>query len=90
MTILNLGFIRLGIMGATMAGHLRAAAHALYVHTRKKIPDALRDVAAISLVDTAEVAHRAHNIPAVLPDTPGVQREHCLLPCRKRQARRSS
>jgi 2-hydroxy-3-oxopropionate reductase len=29
---LNLGFIGLGIMGAPMAGHLRAAGHTLFVH----------------------------------------------------------
>ena len=33
-TPLKLGFIGLGIMGAPMAGHLRAAGHTLFVATR--------------------------------------------------------
>ena len=74
MTTLNLGFI-----GAPMAGHLRAAAYTLYVHTRNKIPDALRDVGAISCVGAAEVAQQAD-----------IMRERWVLPCRKRQVRRSS
>lgn len=90
MTTLNLGFIGLGIMGAPMAGHLRAAAHALYVHTRNKIPDALRDVGAISCVGAAEVAQQADIMLIIVPDTPDVQRERWVLPCRKRQVRRSS
>ena len=35
---LKLGFIGLGIMGAPMAGHLLAAGHQLFVHTRGKVP----------------------------------------------------
>jgi 3-hydroxyisobutyrate dehydrogenase-like beta-hydroxyacid dehydrogenase len=39
---LKLGFIGLGIMGAPMAGHLRAAGHApVRAHTRSQVPQAL-------------------------------------------------
>lgn len=39
-TPLKLGFIGLGIMGAPMCGHLIAAGHQLYVHTRGRVaPD---------------------------------------------------
>ena len=36
-TSLKLGFIGLGIMGAPMAGHLRAAGHALFIATRSDV-----------------------------------------------------
>jgi 2-hydroxy-3-oxopropionate reductase len=74
MTTLNLGFIGLGIMGAPMAGHLRAAGHTLYVNTRSKMPDALRDAGAINCVDAAAVAQKADIIFTMLPDTPDVQK----------------
>ncbi len=35
---MKLGFIGLGIMGTPMAGHLRAAGHELFVHTRSAVP----------------------------------------------------
>ena len=38
---MNIGFIGLGIMGAPMALHLAAAGHALFVHTRSKLPDSV-------------------------------------------------
>lgn len=74
MTTLNLGFIGLGIMGAPMAGHLRAAGHTLYVHTRSKLPDTLRDAGAIACADAAEVAGKADVIFTMLPDTPDVEK----------------
>jgi 2-hydroxy-3-oxopropionate reductase len=74
MTTLNLGFIGLGIMGAPMAGHLRAAGHTLYVHTRSKLPDALREAGAIACADAAEVAQKADIIFTMLPDTPDVEK----------------
>ena len=40
---MDIGFIGLGIMGAPMAGHLRAAGHTLHVHTRSKVPQPLLD-----------------------------------------------
>ena len=38
---MKLGFIGLGIMGAPMAGRLRAAGHQLFVTTRKQVQQAL-------------------------------------------------
>ena len=70
----NIGFIGLGIMGAPMAGHLRAAGHALFVHTRSKVPQALLDAGALACADAAEVARRADVIFTMLPDTPDVQK----------------
>ena len=74
MTTLNLGFIGLGIMGAPMAAHLRAAGHTLYVNTRSKLPDALHDAGAIACADAAEVARKADIIFTMLPDTPDVEK----------------
>ena len=75
MTILNLGFIGLGIMGAPMACQLRAASHTLYVNTRSKLSDVLRDAAgAISCADAAEVARKADIVFTMLPDTPDVEK----------------
>ena len=74
MTTLNLGFIGLGIMGAPMAGHLRAAGHTLYAHTRSTLPDALRDAGFIACADAAEVAQKADIIFTMLPDTPDVEK----------------
>jgi len=74
MTILNLGFIGLGIMGVPMACHLRAAGHTIYVNTRSKLSDALRDAGAISCADAAEVARKADIVFTILPDTPDVEK----------------
>ena len=70
---LNLGFIGLGIMGAPMAGHLRAAGHALFVHTRSKVPPALLEAGAVACTSAAEVAQRADIVFTMLPDTPDVE-----------------
>ena len=74
MTTLNLGFIGLGIMGAPMAGHLRAAGHTLYVHTRSQVPDSLQAAGALSCADAADVARKADIIFTMLPDTPDVEK----------------
>ena len=73
-TPLNLGFIGLGIMGAPMAIHLRAAGHRLHVNTRSKLPDALRNARAVACADAAEVATHADIIFTMLPDTPDVEK----------------
>ena len=54
-TPLKLGFIGLGIMGAPMAGHLRAAGHDLFVNTRSQVPQALRDAGAVACASPKEV-----------------------------------
>ena len=37
----GLGFIGLGIMGRPMAGHLIAAGHQVFLHTRSGVPQEL-------------------------------------------------
>jgi 2-hydroxy-3-oxopropionate reductase len=69
----KLGFIGLGIMGAPMAGHLRAAGHELYVATRSKVPQALADAGAKPCGNAAEVARAADIVFTMLPDTPDVE-----------------
>jgi 2-hydroxy-3-oxopropionate reductase len=71
-TSLNIGFIGLGIMGAPMAGHLRAAGHALFVHTRGAVPAALAAAGVQPCASATEVAQRADVIITMLPDTPDV------------------
>ncbi|HET9823412.1 MAG TPA: 2-hydroxy-3-oxopropionate reductase [Burkholderiaceae bacterium] len=68
----RLGFIGLGIMGAPMAGHLRAAGHELFVHTRSAVPQALLDAGAVACATPAEVAQRSEVIFTMVPDTPDV------------------
>ena len=70
----KLGFIGLGIMGAPMAGHLRAAGHDLYVTTRSKLPQALLDAGAVACKSAAEVTKQADIIFTMVPDTPDVQK----------------
>ena len=74
MTTLNLGFIGLGIMGAPMAGQLRAAGHTLYVHSRSAPPQALLDAGAIACASGTEVAQKADIIFTMVPDTPDVEK----------------
>jgi len=70
---MKLGFIGLGIMGAPMAGHLRAAGHELYVHTRSKVPAALADAGAVVCKTPADVARNADIVFTMVPDTPDVE-----------------
>ena len=67
------GFIGLGIMGAPMAGHLAAAGHPLFVHTRGRMPAAIADCAATPCEDAQTVAERADIIFIMVPDTTDVQ-----------------
>jgi len=69
---MKLGFIGLGIMGTPMAGHLLAAGHALFVHTRRAVPPALLDAGAVACANAAEVARQADIVFLMLPDTPDV------------------
>jgi 2-hydroxy-3-oxopropionate reductase len=71
---MKLGFIGLGIMGAPMAGHLRAAGHDLFVHTRSQVPQALLDAGAVRCTDATGVAQRADIVFLMLPDTPDVEK----------------
>ena len=71
---LNLGFIGLGIMGAPMAGHLRAAGHTLFVQTRSKVASALIEAGVHVCSDAQDVARKADIIFLMLPDTPDVEK----------------
>jgi 2-hydroxy-3-oxopropionate reductase len=71
---MKLGFIGLGIMGAPMAGHLRAAGHDLFVTSRSKVPQALLDAGAKPCGSGAEVARAADIIFTIVPDTPDVEK----------------
>ena len=71
---MKLGFIGLGIMGAPMAGHLLAAGHALFVHTRSRVPAALSEAGAQACGNASEVAQRADIVFLMLPDTPDVEK----------------
>jgi 2-hydroxy-3-oxopropionate reductase len=74
MMSMKLGFIGLGIMGAPMAGHLRAAGHELFVHTRSQVPAALEQGGAVRCANATEVAQRADIVFLMLPDTPDVEK----------------
>ena len=70
---LKIGFIGLGVMGTPMAGHLLAAGHQLFVHTRSKLPQALVDGGATVCTHARGVAERAELVFLMLPDTPDVE-----------------
>ncbi len=72
-TPLKLGFIGLGIMGAPMCGHLIAAGHQLFVHTRSKVPAAIAGTGATQCTTARGVAERADITFLMLPDTPDVE-----------------
>ncbi len=71
---MKIGFIGLGIMGAPMAGHLRAAGHELFVHTRSKVPAVLAEAGAVACGSAQEVAQRADIVFTMVPDTPDVEK----------------
>jgi 2-hydroxy-3-oxopropionate reductase len=71
---MKLGFIGLGIMGTPMAGHLRAAGHDLFVHTRSKVPAALAAAGAVACASPADVARHADIVFTMVPDTPDVEK----------------
>jgi len=72
-TSLKIGFIGLGIMGAPMAGHLIAAGHQLFVHTKGKVPAFINETRATQCVNARGVAERADIIFVMVPDTPDVE-----------------
>jgi 2-hydroxy-3-oxopropionate reductase len=70
---LQIGFIGLGTMGAPMAGHLIAAGHTLFVHTRGRVPNAIAESRASRCASASEVARRADIVFLMVPDTPDVE-----------------
>jgi 2-hydroxy-3-oxopropionate reductase len=73
-TTTTLGWIGLGIMGAPMCGHLIAAGHAMTVHTRSKVPEAIAATAARTALSAEAVAAASDIVFLMLPDTPDVDR----------------
>lgn len=72
-TGMKIGFIGLGVMGTPMAGHLQAAGHQLFLHTRSQPPRALVDGGATVCTRARGVAERADVVFLMLPDTPDVE-----------------
>ncbi len=70
---LQIGFIGLGTMGMPMAGHLIAAGHRLFVHSRSKLPEVIASSNATLCASARAVAERADTIILMLPDTPDVE-----------------
>jgi len=70
---MKLGFIGLGIMGAPMAGHLLAAGHELFAHSRSGVPQALQEAGAKVCKTAADDARQADIIFTMVPDTPHVE-----------------
>jgi len=69
----DVGFIGLGIMGRPMAGHLLAAGHRLFGHSRRAVPDSLLEKGMTACGSSTEVAQKAEVIITMLPDTPDVE-----------------
>ena len=69
----KLGFIGLGIMGAPMAGHLLKAGHAVYAHSRGKLPAAIAEAGATACASARAVAEQADVVFLMVPDTPDVE-----------------
>ena len=70
---MKIGFIGLGIMGATMALHLVNAGHQLFVNTRGKLPDSVAATSATPRANAAEVTRNAGIVFTMVPDTPDVE-----------------
>ena len=70
---MKLGFIGLGIMGKPMAGHLLAAGHEVFAHSRSGVPADLTSQGAKACTTPAQVAQQADIIFLMVPDTPHVQ-----------------
>jgi 2-hydroxy-3-oxopropionate reductase len=69
----NIGFIGLGIMGAPMAGHLAKAGHRLFVTTRGRVRDEIKQAGATVCPSAKNVAEQADIVFIMVPDTPDVQ-----------------
>jgi 2-hydroxy-3-oxopropionate reductase len=70
----KLGFIGLGIMGKPMAGHLIAAGHEVWLHSRSGAPAELTEKGGRPCKSAKEVAQSADIVFLMVPDTPDVER----------------
>ena len=71
---MNLGFIGLGVMGRPMAGHLIAAGHDVYLHSRSGVPPELTAQGGRACGSPREVAAEAEVVFTIVPDTPDVEK----------------
>jgi len=69
---MKIGFVGLGIMGRPMAGHLIAAGHDVYLHTRSGVPAELLEKGGRACASPKEVAQNVDIVVTMLPDTPDV------------------
>ena len=69
---MQIGFIGLGIMGTPMAGHLRAAGHAVHAWSRSKPSAALEAAGFLPCASARAVAERSEAIITMVSDTPDV------------------
>ena len=67
----KVGFVGLGIMGKPMAGHLIAAGHEVFLHSRSGVPEGM--AGGKPCASAAEVARAAEVIFVMVPDTPDVE-----------------
>ncbi|MFO1360977.1 MAG: 2-hydroxy-3-oxopropionate reductase [Burkholderiales bacterium] len=70
----KLGFVGLGIMGRPMAGHLIAAGHEVWLHSRSGVPDELKEKGGKPCASAQEVAQAADVVFLMVPDTPDVEK----------------
>jgi 2-hydroxy-3-oxopropionate reductase len=70
----KVGFIGLGIMGKPMAGHLIAAGHETWLHSRSGVPAELTAKGGRACRSPREVAGNADIIILMVPDTPDVEK----------------
>lgn len=71
---MKIGFIGLGTMGQPMAGHLIDGGHELYLHTRKRVPEAVVARGGKECRSGKEVAAASEIIFLMVPDTPDVEK----------------
>jgi 2-hydroxy-3-oxopropionate reductase len=72
-TIMEIGFIGLGVMGRPMAGHLIAAGHSVHLHRVKDSAKPLLEAGGKAADSAAAVASAADIIILIVPDTPDVE-----------------
>jgi len=68
----KVAFVGLGIMGTTMAGHLRAAGHELYLYDIQPVPRQLVEKGGIACKSAKEAAEQCEFVITMVPDTPHV------------------
>ena len=70
----KIGFIGLGIMGRPMAGHLIAAGHELFLHSRSGVPAELVEAGGKDAGSPAGAARAGDIVFTMVPDTPDVDK----------------